>query len=158
MTPFAWLLGLLLPAGGMTGAHGLPPLAPFNAARIERPASPNTALAAPAGFVPAPDIVTPTYTVPPPRLFEILSAVAAAEPRTFPAADDSAHLRAQWVARSRWLNFPDVVAGQVLPAPGGSHLVLYSRSVYGYSDFGANRRRLQAWLAAISAAVHSPAR
>jgi uncharacterized protein (DUF1499 family) len=25
--------------------------------------------------------------------------------------------------------------------------VLYSRSVYGYSDFGVNRQRLQGWLA-----------
>ena len=31
---------------------------------IERPASPNTALAAPAGTDPAPDIVTPVFAVP----------------------------------------------------------------------------------------------
>jgi uncharacterized protein (DUF1499 family) len=55
------------------------------------------------------------------------------------------------------LNFPDVVSAQVLAGPaGGSLLVLYSRSVYGYSDFGANRGRLRAWLAAIDAAVEPP--
>jgi uncharacterized protein (DUF1499 family) len=159
MTPFAWLLGLLLPACGAPGVQGLPPPAPFDVARIERPASPNTALAAPAGFIPTPDMVTPDYAVPPARLFAVLGAAAAAQPRTFVAAADPARLQEQWVARSRWLNFPDLVAAQVLAAPtGGSHLVLYSRSVYGYSDLGANQRRLRAWLAAIDAAVKLPAR
>ncbi len=158
MTPFAWLLGFFLPACGMPGLQGVAPLAPFDAARIVRQASPNTALAAPAGFAPAPDLPTPTYAVPPARLFALVRAVAAAEPRTFPAAEDTARLQAQWVARSVLLNFPDIVAAQVLAGgDGGSRLILYSRSVYGYSDLGANRRRLRAWLAAIAAAVQPQA-
>lgn len=159
MTVFAWLLGFLLPACGASGTHGLPIPAPFDGARIERGASPNTALAAPAGFDPPPDIVTPVYPVPPKRLYAAVRATAAAQPRTFLAAEDAAALQAQWVARSRLLHFPDLVAAQVLPATGdASRLVLYSRSVYGYSDLGANRRRLHSWLAAIEAAVAPVAR
>jgi uncharacterized protein (DUF1499 family) len=37
-----------------------------------------------------------------------------------------------------------------LPAGG---LILGSRSVYGYGDFGVNRGRLKAWLAALGAAL-----
>ncbi|MEO9190365.1 MAG: DUF1499 domain-containing protein [Acetobacteraceae bacterium] len=159
MTPFAWLLGLLLPACGAPGAHGLPVPSPLDVGRIERGASPNTALAAPAGFAPPPDLPTPIYDVAPTRLYAAVLAVAAAQPRTFLAAEDAAGLQAQWVARSRMFNFPDLVAAQVLAAPAnGSRLVLYSRNVYGYSDFGANRRRLHSWLAAIGAAVERPAR
>jgi len=116
-------------------------------------------LAAPAGFTPQLDLVTPIYAVPPGRLYAVVLATAAAQPRTFLAAEDEAGLRAQWVVRSRVLNFPDLVAAQVLPgSAGGSLLVLYSRSVYGYSDFGANRRRLRSWLAAIGAGVERTSR
>jgi len=150
------LLGLLMPACGATGGRGVA-VATFDAARLVCPARPNTALAAPAGFSPPPDFVTPTYPVPPERLFAVLRGVADGRPRTFLAAEDRARLQAQWVARSRVLNFPDLVSAQVLAArPEASQLVLYSRSVYGYSDFGANRGRLRAWLAAIDAALELP--
>ncbi len=154
MTLLARLLGILLPACGASGAAGLagPPL--MDVARIVRPASPNTALAAPAAFVPAPDIVTPEFRLAPPRLFAVLRRVAAMQPRTYLAAEYAPERQAHWVARSALLNFPDLVTGQVLPAgEGHSGLVIYSRSVYGYSDLGVNRQRLTAWLAAINAAV-----
>lgn len=146
----ARLLGRVFPACAKPGERGLPTLARFEAAQLIRPTTPNSALAAPAGFAPAPYIATPAYAIPPARLYQALLAVAAARPRTFPLAADPAGLRAQWVVRSRVLNFPDIVSAQVLPEPGpASRLVLYSRSMYGYSDLGANRRRLRSWLAAI---------
>ena len=52
LTPLAWLLGLLLPACGATGAQGVPATAP-DFAHLVRPSSPNTALAAPAGYTSA---------------------------------------------------------------------------------------------------------
>ena len=64
MNPVAWLVGLVLPACGFPGAQGLPPPPLMDTAHIERPSSPNTALAAPDGFSPKPDIVTPIYKVP----------------------------------------------------------------------------------------------
>ena len=48
-------------------------------------------------------------------------------------------------------------AAQVSAAGGVSTtLVLYSRSVYGYSDLGANRQRLSTWLAAMQARLNPP--
>ncbi len=159
MTVFAWLLGFFLPACVATGASGLPPPAWIDVAHLERPASPNSALAAPAGFAPPPDLLTPAYAVPPARLYAVVREVAAAQPRTFLAFEDQAGLQAQFVVRSRRLNFPDLVVAQASANPeGGSRLVLYSRSVYGYSDMGANGRRLRSWLAAIGAAMRLPAR
>jgi uncharacterized protein (DUF1499 family) len=157
MTPFAWLIGFLLPACAAAGAQGLPSPQPLDLQRIVRPASPNTALAAPAGFTPPPDIMTPTYQVPAGQLHDAVREVAAIQPRTFLAADQAEQRQAHWVVRSAVLNFPDLVTAWVADAgPDRSTLVLYSRSVYGYSDLGANRQRLTAWLAALRTKINHP--
>lgn len=154
MNPLAWLLGLLLPACGSPGAQGLPVPPPMDIAHITRPASPNTALAAPAGFVPSPDVVTPTFHVPAAQLYAAIQAVAADQPRTYQATAYPALLQADWVVRSAVWNFPDQVTVQATPAGAdAATLVLYSRSVYGYGDFGTNRKRVDAWLAALDRAL-----
>ena len=157
MTPLAWLIGFVLPACAASGAQGLPQPQPIDMQRIERPASPNTALAGPAGFAPPPDVVTPTYPMPAARLYEAVRAVAAAQPRTFLAADYAAERQTHWVVRSAVFNFPDLVTAQVSDAGADSStLVLYSRSVYGRSDLGVNRQRLNTWLAALQTKINQP--
>lgn len=90
-----------------------------------------------------------------PRLFATVIAVASGQPRTFLAAEYPAALQAHFVARSAVFNFPDLIAVQVIAAgPDRSALVLYSRSVYGYSDFGVNRQRVTAWLAALQTKIN----
>jgi uncharacterized protein (DUF1499 family) len=144
------LIGLFLPACGVEGAAGLPVPPPLDVAHIERPATPNTALAAPAGFVPAPDIVTRRYPVPPARLYETIGKVALSQDRTFLQVAYGGQMQAHYVARSWFFNFPDLVAVQVNP---DSTLVIWSRSLYGRSDLGVNRKRVAAWLAALDAAL-----
>ncbi len=144
------LLGLLLPACSGEGAGGLPVPPPMRLAGLERPASPNTALAAPPGFQPHPDIVTRVYMVPADALYSAIRAVAAAQPRTYLAASYDDRRQAHYVVRSAVFNFPDLVTVEV---GGDSTLVLWSRSVYGRSDLGVNARRLTAWLAALDAAL-----
>ncbi len=144
------LLGLALPACSGHGAQGVPVPPPLDAARIVRPGTPNTALAAPAGFSPAPDIVTRRYDVPAPRLYAAIRAVALAQPRTFLQTEYADRMQVHFVARSRMMNFPDLIAVQVDP---DSTLILWSRSIYGQSDLGVNRARLVAWLAALDAAL-----
>lgn len=157
MTPLAWLLGFLLPACSGIGAHGLPVPPPMDVRLIVRPASPNTALAAPDGFRPPPDIVTPVYPVPAEHLYASVQAVAAAQPRIYAAAAYPDRLQADWVARSAVFNFPDTIMAQVSPAGRNkATVVLYSRSVCGYSDLGVNRHRLAAWLAALNQTIETP--
>jgi uncharacterized protein (DUF1499 family) len=125
--------------------------------RIERPSSPNTALAGPAGSVPTPDVLTPTYQMPASRLYDAVRAVAAAQPRTFLAADYAAEHQTHWVVRSTVFNFPDLVTAQITGVgPDSSTLVLYSRAVYGYADLGVNRQRLNTWLAALQTKINHP--
>lgn len=154
------MLGLFLPACAAFGAAGLPVPLPMDVNGIVRPATPNTALAAPPDFMPVPDVFVPAYHVSPRRLYAAIHAVAAAQPRIFLAADYPEQLQTDWVARSLVFNFPDLVMVQVLPAgPGSSTLVMYSRSVYGRSDLGVNLARVRIWLAALDAAmIHSTER
>ena len=155
MAGLGWLVGLLLPACAGQGAAGLPVPPPMDFARISRPSSPNTALAAPDGFAPKPDLITPAYDVPPAKLFAAISAVAAGQEHIFPQVDYPDRLQAHYVARSALLNFPDLIAVQVVPdGDARSRLILYSRSVYGQSDFGVNKKRLTAWLAALDGELH----
>ena len=131
MSPLAWLIGLLLPACGAVGAAGLPHPALLAMDAIRLPASPNAAL------------VTQPYQAPAARLYDAVLRVAAAQPRTFLAAEYPAERQVHYVVRSAVFNFPDLVTAQVDDAGTGSTLILYSRSVYGYSDFGVNRTRVQ---------------
>ena len=150
MTPFAWLLGLFLPACGANGAQGLPVPTLMDVAHIVRPSSPNTALGAPVGFSPTPDVTTPVYPLSAPRLYAAVETMAAAQPRTFLATAFAEQLQVHYVVRSALFNFPDLVTVQVTAdGPDASHLVLYSRSIYGESDLGVNRKRIDTWLAAL---------
>lgn len=154
VNPLAWLLGLFLPACAAAGAAGLPVPPPMEVSRIVRPATPNTALAAPAEFTPAPDLATPRYHLPARRLYAVMHGVAAAQPRTYQAAAYPDRLQDDWVVRSAVFNFPDLVLVQVLPSGSdASTLVIYSRSVYGRSDLGVNLARLRTWLGALDAVL-----
>jgi len=159
LTPLAWLIGFVWPACGFAGADGLPPPAPMDMAHIQHPATPNAALAAPAGFQPGPDITTQTYAVAPDRLLSAIEHVADTQPRTYRAAVFPEIRQVHYVARSALFNFPDLIAVQVDAAPPGapdatsSSLVLFSRSVYGRSDLGVNQARLETWLSALDTAL-----
>lgn len=154
MNPLPWLLSLIMPACGAEGAQGLPVPRQMDMTAIVRPASPNTALAGPVGLNPAPDVATPPYAVPPARLFAAIRAVAAEQARTFPAATFEEAKQAHYVVRTALLNFPDLVTVSVAgPDDGPSTLVIYSRSVYGHSDLGVNRKRVEAWLASLAAKI-----
>lgn len=156
MNPLAWLIGLVLPACGFPAAEGLPTPLPMDVTHIVRPASPNTALAAPDGFSPPADIVTPRYKVPADQLFVLVRDVAADQPRTYQTALYPDQLQADYVARTAVLNFPDLIMVQVLKdGADSSGLIVYSRSVYGRSDFGVNRKRVAAWLAALQTKIPS---
>jgi uncharacterized protein (DUF1499 family) len=150
VTAFAWLLGLVLPACGADGAAGLPVPNFMDMSRIERPSSPNTFLAGPAGMTPTPDLVIPEQNQSASDLYQKARVVFSGEPRTFVAAEFPEEMQIHYVVRSALLNFPDLVTVRVnASGDGRSTMVVWSRSYYGRSDFGVNRDRTKAWLAAL---------
>ncbi len=135
------------------GTAGVPRPGPVDFSRLAPPRSPNWALGAPPGATELPHLGIPLLPAPPEAAFEALGRIAAAHPRCFPLDHFPERRQAQWVARTRIANFPDILVAEVVELPGGSGLWLYSRSQLGYADFGVNRRRVAALAAAISATL-----
>ena len=136
------------------GAGGLPPAEPLDLATLVLPPSPNTALAAPPGAPgPTPTRVLPPYPVAQGALWAAVQQAAAEQPRTTLLAAWPEHLQAQWVERSALMNYPDIITAILLPAGESTGLVLYSRSLFGWSDLGVNAKRLDRWIAAIAGRV-----
>ncbi|MBL6455103.1 DUF1499 domain-containing protein [Belnapia sp. T6] len=135
------------------GAAGLPPAEPVDFTRLVLPPSPNTCLAAPPGGHAQAHITVPPLPVDAATAWPVLRRLGEGLPRTYPLAEWPERRQAQWVARSALMNYPDVIAAELVPGPGGAGLFLYSRSLFGWSDLGVNRRRVEAWLAAFEAAL-----
>ena len=142
-----WAIGAL----GWLGACSSGQPALVDLATLQRPASPNTYLVCPRAVTTASiDREPPTWPVPVEVLERTWLEALAAEPRVTPVAADAQRHRHLLVQRTPVLRFPDVIQLDVLPVePGGATVCLYGRSVYGYSDFGKNRRRIEDWLARI---------
>jgi len=122
---------------------------------LKRPASPNTALLAPAGFSSAsPDGAAPIYDIEPGELYlRVLHLIGERDDWQL-GAQDVGNLHVNFVAVTRLLRFKDDVDVIVLPAPGQpgkSTFAAYSRSRAGFSDLGTNRKRLEAFATALKA-------
>lgn len=147
------LLCLLSPASNGSDQGGLPALdveAYFRT--LERPASPNHWLAAPADFPGHPDGIAPVFAVPVAVLQDAFKSVLRLMPgaEVVSASAGGMHL----VVTTRIFRFRDDVRVQFIPlGPQQSTLALYSASRVGYWDFGTNRRRVEDWLARLAAAL-----
>lgn len=135
------------------GPAGLPPPEPIDWPRLQLPASPNAWLAAPPGSIAARHEAVPLLPVAPDAAWEELRRLGDRFRRVWKLAEWPELRQVQWVARTRWMNFPDLVSGAVIEMPGGAGLFLYSRSLLGHTDFGVNRRRVAVWRAALQTAL-----
>jgi uncharacterized protein (DUF1499 family) len=67
---------------------------------------------------------------------------------------DDATLYYNYEAKTPVLQFPDTITVWFIPVSlTRSTLAIYSRSHYGHSDLGANKKRIDAWLDELDAAV-----
>ncbi len=77
-------------------------------------------------------------------------AVLAGEPRVVVLERDRIGQQIDYVHRSARFRFPDVITVRFIALPEDrSTIAIYSRSVYGKSDFGVNRERIEAWVKAL---------
>lgn len=135
------------------GVAGLPPAQPLDFPTLRLPSSPNAHLAAPPGATNERHETVPLLPVPADAAWAVLRALGDGMERVWKMAEWADRRQAQWVARTRWMNYPDLVNGQIVEMPGGAGLFLYSRSLVGYSDLGVNRDRVAAWRSAFELAL-----
>jgi len=115
---------------------------------------PNAFLVCTAEFCPvAPaDRAPPVFPHPADKVRDAWAAMIADEPRVTQTAADDRALQYEYVQRTPVLRFPDDIAVRFAPLDEASSTVLiYSRSRYGYSDLGVNKKRVCDWLAKLEA-------
>jgi len=128
-------------------------LMPVDFATLQRPATPNTFLIAPQGFTPVmSDGEAPVYGVSVEKLKENWNAMIAAQPDVEKKGESADGLQIDYVQRTRLMRYPDWITVRFIPLPSNpetgnySTVAVYSRSVYGHGDLGANQARVMAWL------------
>ena len=100
----------------------------------------------------APMRVSPTFdervTVLRDRWMEMIKR----QPRVRQIAVSADKLQFDYEQRSKLFRFPDTVTLRIIPVRDNqTTLAILSRSHYGHSDFGVNRKRIESWLAELSA-------
>ena len=112
---------------------------------------PNQHLVCPEGFCAAPPhAASPVFEISATALRDRWMAMIAGQPRVTRTGADDAALHYDFVQRSLVFRFPDAITVRFIDLDEGrATLAIYSRSYYGYDDFGVNRRRVEAWLAAL---------
>jgi uncharacterized protein (DUF1499 family) len=153
------LVGLIILAGMVLDGHVLRWLLPVGTVppvdfRTLAPGpAPNHYLVCPNDLcTAAADRTSPIFDAPVDRLAAAWTALMAGAPRVELLRDDSVVAgQRDYVQRTRVLRFPDLVTVRFLAVDERrSTLAIYSRSIYGRSDFGVNGRRVEAWLAALA--------
>ena len=134
---------------------------PVDFATLRLAKKPNQYLVCPLGLCQnaTPHRQSPDFDLPAAKLLEHWQAVALAAPRTVAFAAASALAgQVSFVQRSRWLAYPDLITIAVLShGEGKSSFALYSRSVYGRSDFGVNKARVEDWIERLQVRIASKA-
>lgn len=120
--------------------------------KLTRPSSPNTFHVAPDGLCEqaVPDESAAPFQISPMALYTAVLRRIEAEPRWTLQDQATEQLQLSFVATTAFLRFKDDVDVLVRPAtPGqaldaaGAEIAIYSRSRVGYSDLGANAKRVR---------------
>ena len=122
---------------------------------LERTPNPNQFLMCPPGYCAAPmERASPVYDVPVAALRAAWVKAVATAPRIVVRGEDAQTQTIDYVQRSALLRYPDLVTVQFIAlGTGQSTLAVYSRSIYGRSDFGVNEKRVTGWLVKLDAAL-----
>lgn len=85
----------------------------------------------------------------PAAVLAALDAIASGTPRTRRIAGSPEEGMVTYVTRSLLWGFPDYTTVAAEPAEPGTRLLVVARQRFGRRDWGVNRARAEAWLAAL---------
>ncbi|MFK8015391.1 MAG: DUF1499 domain-containing protein [Gammaproteobacteria bacterium] len=133
---------------------GPPDLGPVDFRGLEKGPKPNQALVCPPQLCdPASvDVESPVYALDAKRLAQAARSALQALPGSERVDDGSQDTTLRFVVRTSLMQFPDTVVVEAVEgtAQGTAHIAIYSRSQIGYSDMGANLKRVRAILASLA--------
>ena len=127
---------------------GPAPIQPADFKKLVLRQTPNQHLVCPRDFCAAkPHAESPLFEQPVQSLKQKWFDLMERQPRTELVHSDPEHERYTFRVKTAVIHFPDDVTVQFIPLEGErSTLAIYSRSHYGRSDLGVNRRRIESWL------------
>jgi uncharacterized protein (DUF1499 family) len=110
--------------------------------------TPNQYLVCPEGYCAAQaHAAAPIFSVAVQELQDVWFDVISKQPSTTVIGRNEAARQFDIETLTPLVGFPDTITVRFLELPGGqSTLAIYSRSHYGYSDLGANKKRIDSWL------------
>lgn len=112
-----------------------------------KPATPNSYRYAPLDAEARADEESPRYSVPVDDLARTFDTVARADARVEVLAGSALDGHVTYIQRSALFSFPDYVSVRFFDGGDGtSTFAAFSRSRYGKSDLGVNKKRLQRWV------------
>jgi len=126
---------------------------PVDFATLQLKDSPNQYLVCPEGYCAAEaHAVAPSFPVAVQELQDGWFDVVSKQPSTKVIARDESARQFDIETLTPLVGFPDTITVRFLETPdGGSTLAIYSRSFYGRSDLGANKKRIDSWLGQLAA-------
>jgi uncharacterized protein (DUF1499 family) len=132
----------------LTALFAVGDVASVDFAALKLTDKPNQFLMCPPGLCAAtPHADSPVFDVSIEQLRRRWRDVLAVQPHVELLAEDEEGQQFDYLQRSARFRFPDIVTVRFIAvSPAQSTLAIYSRSLYGKSDFGVNRERIDAWL------------
>lgn len=133
----------------------LKPIDPVDFRTLNRPASPNTFLIAPTGFSAAgADQEAPIFNRALAGVMSAWDSMLGSQPRLSEVERSGDGTQRTYVQRTALMGYPDIITVRFVTMDDGkTSVAIYSRSQYGYSDMGKNRRRVLDWLNQLTVAL-----
>lgn len=120
---------------------------PINFNNLILPNTPNYALAAYKGYPYPADFTVRTYEKSQKELAEQLVQTLKKMPRTECIKEDNQNYEYTFIQKTMFFRFPDWIDIKVYAIDDhSSTFVMLSRSQYGHSDFGTNKKRIKYFL------------
>lgn len=125
---------------------------PIEFRTLARGPRPNQYLVCPADLCTAKaDATSPVYDVTSDALKKAWLALMAEQPRITNAGISPDASQYDFIQRTQLIRFPDTITVKFIAlSTDRSTLAIYSRSHYGYSDWGVNRERIEGWLKSLN--------
>lgn len=92
----------------------------------------------------------PVFDMPAQGLFKLVGGFILSQKRVGLLAENTNTLEATYIQRSRLIGYPDYISIKItIVNANQSRLEVFSRSRFGHSDLGVNKRRIDQWIVAI---------